>query len=586
MLYYSCRILLAYNKQPKNNQEEKKMKRFLRFAATLLSFAVILGFFSFFSDQAHADVTYVWPVPTSSQNDISLHFDEYWNGSYHKGIDITGYLGAPVVATRAGRVCRVLHGDLQGVYYDGGNVVVIDHYDGIYSHYAHLDSTAVLEGQTVEAGAVIGYMGTTGTSTGVHLHFALAYNSIGEGDRINNDPSVIPYVYPAPVITSARIVNKTSAGYDVIVTSTSYSGLSSIQIGTWHSGMSIDDAQWQTATPVNGTASFHVSYSSFHNPTNVIFYTNAFAFNDYGNVSEGIRAVEVVDLGNDFYATVVQDSSGGYLQNNGTKIITGLFPESSRIKTAIWHFRKQLDGDYAGSYEILSEDNGLCVDVANYETFNGNGINLLESVGNPAQRFYICLDREKGYNRYFFNSVLATSSLDVPGSYTALGATIQLWQTNFTDAQMFLINQPKWTIQYDANGGTGAPASQTKNYKTDITLSSSIPVRPYYRFLGWATSASSTVVAYEPGARYSREGDSRLYAVWEEIEDKILVLPSGLEVIGDEAFLNADAEIIVVPETVTQIGSNAFGDVVIYGYLGSTAETYAADNSLTFVPVG
>ena len=562
------------------------MKRFFRFAAMLLSFTVILGFFTFFSDQAHADVTYVWPVPTSSQNDISLHFDEYWNGSYHKGIDITGYLGAPVVATRAGRVCRVLHGDLQGVYYGGGNVVVIDHYDGIYSHYAHLDSTAVLEGQTVEAGAVIGYMGTTGNSTGVHLHFALAYNSIGEGDRINNDPSVIPYVYPAPVIISARIVNKTSAGYDVIVTATSYSGLSSIRIGTWHSGMSIDDAQWQTATPVNGTASFHVSYSSFNNPTNVIFYTNAFAFNDYGNVSEAIRAVEVVDLGNDFYATVVQDSSGGYLQNNGTKIVTGLFPDNSRIKTAIWHFRKQLDGDYAGSYEILSEDNGLCVDVANYETFNGNSINLLESVGNPAQRFYICVDRQKGYNRYFFNSVLATSSLDVPGPYTDLGATIQLWQTNLTDAQMFLIQQPKWTIQYDANGGTGAPASQTKNYKTDITLSSSIPVRPYYRFLGWANSASSTVIAYEPGARYSREGDARLYAVWEEIEDKILVLPSNLEVIGDEAFLNADAEIIVVPETVTQIGSHAFGDVVIYGYHGSVAETYAADNGLTFVPVG
>ena len=71
-----------------------------------------------------------------------------------------------------------------------------------------------------------------------------------------------------------------------------------------------------------------------------------------------------------------------------------------------------------------------------------------------------------------------------------------------------------WTVRFDANGGSGAPANQTKTYGIDLTLSTTKPTRALYNFLGWATTANGAVV-YAPGAKYTANADITLYAVWE-----------------------------------------------------------------------
>lgn len=73
----------------------------------------------------------------------------------------------------------------------------------------------------------------------------------------------------------------------------------------------------------------------------------------------------------------------------------------------------------------------------------------------------------------------------------------------------------KYTITYDANGGTGAPNSQTKTYGVSLTLSSVKPTRTNYNFLGWATSASATKATYAAGATYNANTGAKFYAVWE-----------------------------------------------------------------------
>lgn len=72
-----------------------------------------------------------------------------------------------------------------------------------------------------------------------------------------------------------------------------------------------------------------------------------------------------------------------------------------------------------------------------------------------------------------------------------------------------------YTVTYDANGGSNAPGNQTKTYGVTLVLTSSIPTRTNYNFIGWGTSAASTTVAYEPGSNYTGNAAITLYAIWE-----------------------------------------------------------------------
>jgi murein DD-endopeptidase MepM/ murein hydrolase activator NlpD len=92
----------------------------------------------------------------------------YGGADSHKGIDLAAPKGTAIYASRAGEV--VYAGwDSSG----GGNYVSIDHGDGYKTQYMHMESISVKEGQIVQRGQIIGYVGTTGASTGYHLHFAV-----------------------------------------------------------------------------------------------------------------------------------------------------------------------------------------------------------------------------------------------------------------------------------------------------------------------------------------------------------------------------------------------------------------------------
>lgn len=85
-----------------------------------------------------------------------------------------------------------------------------------------------------------------------------------------------------------------------------------------------------------------------------------------------------------------------------------------------------------------------------------------------------------------------------------------------------------YTVTYDENGGdTGtAPTDQTKTHGVALNLSTDVPTRTGYKFLGWGTDADATVVSYQPGQTYSADADLALYAVWEQLTFTV-TLPSG-----------------------------------------------------------
>ena len=116
---------------------------------------------------------YGWYRPVTGSYWISTYY--YWNGrSGHKGIDYAQGCGSPVRAAANGRV-----------YYVGSNkdtcghakmILMVHNYNGrkVFTQYTHLSGYAVSENQDVVAGQVIGYVGTTGCSTGCHLHFEMS----------------------------------------------------------------------------------------------------------------------------------------------------------------------------------------------------------------------------------------------------------------------------------------------------------------------------------------------------------------------------------------------------------------------------
>lgn len=118
-----------------------------------------------------------WPVPNYSTITSKFGWRTlYGKKNWHTGIDISGsaILGKPIVASNAGTVIKAVTTYVPKKGY--GKYVMIDHGGGYTTMYAHCTSLAVTVGQKVNRGQTIAYVGSTGNSTGPHLHFGIYIN--------------------------------------------------------------------------------------------------------------------------------------------------------------------------------------------------------------------------------------------------------------------------------------------------------------------------------------------------------------------------------------------------------------------------
>jgi len=114
-------------------------------------------------DGALGTGSFIWPT-----SNHTLSGNDYWSG--HLGIDLAAGGGAPVVAADSGVI--VFSGWATGGY---GFTIIIDHGNGYQTLYAHLYQAIASCGRSVSQGSTIGYAGSTGNSTGAHLHFEVRY---------------------------------------------------------------------------------------------------------------------------------------------------------------------------------------------------------------------------------------------------------------------------------------------------------------------------------------------------------------------------------------------------------------------------
>lgn len=129
------------------------------------------------------DGTFLYPLPPGAVFTSPYSYRVHpitGNYTLHNGVDLAIARGTPIYASRSGYVTTAVYN------YSWGNYVVINHMDGYSTLYGHMDSYIVTEGQYVEQGQVIGYVGATGWATGYHLHFTIFYNgsSVNPADYI------------------------------------------------------------------------------------------------------------------------------------------------------------------------------------------------------------------------------------------------------------------------------------------------------------------------------------------------------------------------------------------------------------------
>ena len=113
-----------------------------------------------------------WPLPGHTYISCNFGDDDAYGNSGHRGTDIPAPEGTPILAAHSGTVL------VSGWNDSYGNQVLLDNGAGLSTRYAHMTQTAVTAGEAVTAGQVIGYVGSTGDSTGFHLHFEVMQNGV------------------------------------------------------------------------------------------------------------------------------------------------------------------------------------------------------------------------------------------------------------------------------------------------------------------------------------------------------------------------------------------------------------------------
>lgn len=203
-----------------------------------------------------------------------------------------------------------------------------------------------------------------------------------------------------------------------------------------------------------------------------------------------------------------------YLKNNnsGNYLCVSYGTDANKQNIDLLDFR----GGDAQKFSITSTGNGykmrpLCsssrlVNAWGDSPSSGSNVNLYEDVSDSTQWWKF----EAVSGGYIIHSVYNSSLvLDTDGSNVLIrtrnGGASQIWT---------LQPDSSYTISYNANGGSNAPTSQIKKWGVDTTISSAIPVRSGYIFVGWATSASATSAVYSAGAAYKENKNITLYAVW------------------------------------------------------------------------
>ena len=300
---------------------------------------------------ANGQTTYLWPVPESTQ--ILKEYSEA-----NDGIDIASYgKELDVIATRDGTVevarstdCKHTNNSLEYCCNNGlGNYVKIKHRDGTYASYSHLkyDSVTVSEGETVEAGQVIGKMGASGRTDQVSLHFSVAYSPT---KTINTNPKTLRYTYTSHeteqendekwmIVAKSGVNFRSGAGTSFQI----IGRLENATVVTIEETVEIEGSQWGKTTYDGLTGWFSMEYAQPYEESQ----------------DENEESKERDDMG--VRCQLLLEPNGGeceyscYMYTIGSKVGELPTPTRSGYTFVGWYTEKN-EGQAINSQDIINED--------------------------------------------------------------------------------------------------------------------------------------------------------------------------------------------------------------------------------------
>lgn len=377
---------------------------------------------------------YLFPVNNGGKIAYKYGYSDSY-GSFHVGIDIHASAGDDTIYAAYSGVVGATADSCPHVsiyptkcehYSTFGNYIRINQDDGTYAFYGHLKQYSLLVkvGDRVVKGQPIATMGSSGYSTGKHLHF--------EVRTVRSDTS------------STINVNSVELGGAVNYTYTGYGATSE--------------------------------------------YT-------YADIADGV-----------YY---LKNSNGKYMsvldavEADGQNVIASDFSEQKSFQI---EFTKVANG-----YELrpLCAENSV-VNNYGYTVEDGNNVTLWQITNHASQQWNF-ESVEGGYAiRSAMNPecCIAVNEENNVVISTYTGAENQIWSIENT-------------VSYNANGGTDEPYMQLKQYGEKINLSSELPARDGYFFLGWATEQDAEFATYPAGSAFVNDENTAFYAVWKQLNGEL-----------------------------------------------------------------
>ena len=396
------------------------MKR--KIISMLVSVSMVLTIFTFSSaisvNASSQSNNWSWPTYVHS---IKSDWPNYSSGSYHAGTDFPVPLNTPLYSTCDGEVVAVT--SLTTSY--GKHIKIRATVNGstVYIRYCHLNSFAVNVGDKVTSGQLIAYSGSTGNSTGPHLHYEVRNSNDRYGSSSN--PNLNPRDY--------------LPGTSYLFTSDKSTDVPSITIPS--GSQTVSDGEYHIVSALDNNMGLDVEAASSDLCANIQLYNN---------VLDDSQVFVVNYLGDGYYK-ITNKHSGKSLDvaNGGMKSGTNVWQyDYTGDNAQKWIIKESGDGKY---FNIVSAKNGLYLDVDGGIAENCRNIRTYSYNNTNAQKwkfvaFGNSIGRTLSNGDYHIVTVLDESKgLDVYGGYKENGTNVDIYSNLQDESQVF-------TVTYKGNG--------------------------------------------------------------------------------------------------------------------------------------